>query len=1321
MDDTFELGDLFWAKVGSHPWWPCMIYYTPTGESYVRNKAGKSACYHVQFLGPLVERAWVHPGNLIPFEGKKKFDEYVQDKLKNSRDKNERAKFDSRSTSSSRNLWVQSWKEAESAMNMPSEKRMQKFGRISVKSKVRRLSKAEEGEIMQLLSSVPLTLDEEAESLAAFLREEMEIRSEKNPDVDQKLLEDELRAQWPSFDIPTKRSYLQEKLGIFSSFPQDKNTPKNKSCMELTPKAVGPKIEKTQKKRTSEMPNRYQEQRELDIEIHRLIVSPAQYRYQPVCHMCEVYSNAPGQMFKCRGPCGRLVHPTCMRYKVPPPADNSREDRFRCPECLTGDFLCRICGKPGDTSHKSTVGPVILCQSPGCGRHFHRDCLLDWPGVITRPPVNEVKLSPTGELQLVKCPAHCCTTCVSELEEPSSKNSSLPGSRDQELLQCVRCPAAFHTGDLCTPAGSVEVSLSHIVCPRHYDQTLNETNHFKTQHPNWCFQCYSTVTEKVVCETCPTVYHKTCVQPSFGVWSEDKFTCMSCRRGVFPRYAQIVWAKIQHFRWWPCEIIHARNAPINILNMVRPEGTFPIHFLGSDEYQWIARGCILPYEIGLKTNAAKDSRGTKSVERAFTRALERAPRAHQLYVNHVLKRQLPLTSMHAELLPDEELLPPAAMDADIVVHRNLDEDLKTTATANMVLIESNVQKAEASKIASLGSCCTCKSSGDSSVVKKCTQETQCLNVMASVECTRQRCSFGDKDCGNRRFCKLNQKSEHDLFNVVRTVNRGYGVKTTVSFSQHALVMEFRGEVVDLDEANRRLVEALGPSALANLNSSRKGCQPLNESYVIRLGPDRDLALDAACRGNLARFINHSCEPNLAAECWVVDGCPRLGLFATRTIDPNEELTLDYVLADFLSTGLMGSHCLCLCGTDTCVSTLHLPSSFPPVVNNATEPEVSSQLGPVSPSAPDRRRSKRTDSAHAQTLDNKPQPEKNDRSEQVLSVVNLLAAAASNRSAARRERALIQPSTAAARASKDPSTGKHNASGGTGASDAASIKSEQMSTDSNLALRPPPHEDFCYRCGDGGELLLCDKASCPKAFHLSCLGLSSPPAGIWYCPWHYCDHCGHPSTHLCWRCPNSYCTEHAMETLIQVDELDKERWNLAREGLNTVTSSALVSSFRWICADHSGMRIHGPGHRPCLVPPEPQSNGSGSKSSSSRQSKTSNKASTTSQESMRTSESLESQLQKKHEELENVEPVQNASSSPKPVSGSRAVSNEPRRVEPLKVTLKRRLKAEMAAMESVGLKSDPSNDEVRKRPASSIASPPVSDRKRPRLGKETMAK
>uniref|UniRef100_A0A4W3IL44 Nuclear receptor binding SET domain protein 3 n=1 Tax=Callorhinchus milii TaxID=7868 RepID=A0A4W3IL44_CALMI len=70
-----------------------------------------------------------------------------------------------------------------------------------------------------------------------------------------------------------------------------------------------------------------------------------------------------------------------------------------------------------------------------------------------------------------------------------------------------------------------------------------------------------------------------------------------------------------------------------------------------------------------------------------------------------------------------------------------------------------------------------------------------------------------------------------------------------------------------------------------------------------------------------------------------------------------------------------------------------------------------------------------------------------------------------------------------------------------------------------------HEDYCYRCGDGGELVMCDKKDCPKAYHLSCLNLTKPPFGKWECPWHHCDECGNPATTFCDFCPNSYCREH----------------------------------------------------------------------------------------------------------------------------------------------------------------------------------------------------
>ncbi|KAJ8388273.1 hypothetical protein AAFF_G00135340 [Aldrovandia affinis] len=71
----------------------------------------------------------------------------------------------------------------------------------------------------------------------------------------------------------------------------------------------------------------------------------------------------------------------------------------------------------------------------------------------------------------------------------------------------------------------------------------------------------------------------------------------------------------------------------------------------------------------------------------------------------------------------------------------------------------------------------------------------------------------------------------------------------------------------------------------------------------------------------------------------------------------------------------------------------------------------------------------------------------------------------------------------------------------------------------------PSEDECFRCGDGGQLVLCDKKSCTKAYHLSCLDRTKRPFGRWDCPWHHCDVCGKNSEAFCQLCPNSFCKAH----------------------------------------------------------------------------------------------------------------------------------------------------------------------------------------------------
>ncbi|KAH8871500.1 Histone-lysine N-methyltransferase NSD3 [Schistosoma japonicum] len=921
-------------------------------------------------------------------------------------------------------------------------------------------------------------------------------------------------------------------------------------------------------------------------------------------------------MFQCQGPCGRIVHPHCMRYKTPPPSDNSRPEKFRCPQCLIGEFLCSICGKPRETGSKDGAGQLYACQVINCSRHFHRDCLLGWPGILTRP--SDSAAARTTTFQILRCPAHTCNTCYLESHETDSHCLKKPGFNDGPFLECVRCPAVFHTGDLCTPAGSVEVSLSHIVCPRHFDEPLLTLTNFKTQHPNWCFHCYKSAPERIECQLCPTTYHKDCLQPSFGVLTDDKFVCRSCRRGVFPRYAQIVWVKIPQFRWWPCEIIHARNAPINILNMAHPEGSFPVHFLGSDEYQWISRNRVFPYEIGLQTTAAKDTSGSSKIEKAFSRSLHRAPKAHALYVNHVLKQGLPLMSMHAEQLPENELL-----------------------SLNTLHIE-NIKKSYESL-----TLCSCKSSAvmstDTAASSSwCLTNNECHHFLSRVECQPHICSFHETDCGNRRFNLLKNAScitaptakqgDKYAFNVIRTINRGYGLKTLTSFQQGDLVMEYSGEVIDITEANRRIVEALGPNALSNISSSRKGFHPLSETYLARFSSHLNLVLDSGTKGNLSRFINHACEPNLFPECWTVDGYPRLGLFACRFIEANEELTINYIAAQFLSTGLMAASCICLCGADTCISSLRLPISF-----QSYEEVVS-------------------DTSQNLHLTEKRKPKRFDESTLPL-----------------------EASSLSTPTSKSPPL----------------TKTCEAPTQSNLiGFNPALHEDFCYRCGDGGELILCDKSTCSKSYHLNCLGLSVPPLGIWYCPWHYCDLCGHPSNHLCWRCPNSYCEEHANHNCIQVDTLDSERWKLAKSSLNNVTNSSIVFSVRWICSDHFGLKIYGPDYRPVLC--------SDSNLSTKKVAANKNLDKMTDEDKQNGGDTNVVKCPiSKEKEVEDIVPktpdvnvskvstvLDNCITTPAVTPTTTVINSnnndqklEPRRLEPLKVTLKRRLKAELAAKEN----------------------------------------
>lgn len=147
------------------------------------------------------------------------------------------------------------------------------------------------------------------------------------------------------------------------------------------------------------------------------------------------------------------------------------------------------------------------------------------------------------------------------------------------------------------------------------------------------------------------------------------------------------------------------------------------------------------------------------------------------------------------------------------------------------------------------------------------------------ECTKA-CKCSD-DCPNR----VVQNGRKQTLSVFKTKDRGWGVRTEKSIADGQYVCEYVGEIISYEEAERRgkKYDAVGLTYLFDLDFN---------------GKDNPYTVDAAKFGNVSRFINHSCNPNLGV--WPVwtdcldPNLHKLCLFTLRKIEKYEELTFDYV-------------------------------------------------------------------------------------------------------------------------------------------------------------------------------------------------------------------------------------------------------------------------------------------------------------------------------------------------------------------------------------------------------------------------------------------
>jgi len=137
--------------------------------------------------------------------------------------------------------------------------------------------------------------------------------------------------------------------------------------------------------------------------------------------------------------------------------------------------------------------------------------------------------------------------------------------------------------------------------------------------------------------------------------------------------------------------------------------------------------------------------------------------------------------------------------------------------------------------------------------------------------------------------------------VRRSGVHGKGVFALVDIARGERIIEYVGEIISWDEAQRRHPH-----------------DPKDPNHTFYFHVDEDRVIDALYGGNASRWINHSCGPNCETD--EEDG--RIFIKARRKIKAGEELNYDYglVIDEPLTEELKADY-PCRCGTKQCRGTL----------------------------------------------------------------------------------------------------------------------------------------------------------------------------------------------------------------------------------------------------------------------------------------------------------------------------------------------------------------------------------------------------------------
>ncbi|KAF5304180.1 hypothetical protein FQR65_LT08074 [Abscondita terminalis] len=1084
--DLINVGDLLWAKIGGHPFWPCIIMPEPSTNEFKKKICSKIThhfYYHIRFFGDRGRRSWVHSLSVFPFTSK--FD--LKNQFEQSKDK---ANFIVKPSALAK--WKIAVKEAELQLNCTVDQRLQFFNEIlSLKFKK---SNEETIDLKMLEVKKELLSDCNNETAA---EEEPKLRStvadkkikrnrrEKSEETGN-VIEKKGRAKILGNVLLSEKKNKKGRKNLIEETPSDGATP-SESGSESTETfaksswksfnvddrlldanseySLSDTDSVSKSSSSTPIPNSFQEQ----VARHRRNNLFRGVNRDHVCQVCQM----PKNVFKCKGTCNGKYHYACALLEpkkdeegvpdstqtndqgvdtdttketealslaeqidikmkevmeniqndtkyadsttdyssseesncnqtaektgdvcndsllirhvtadhvsfindssddlVSVTTKNEKEDNkesepinkdFQCRYCLNAiEPPCFACGKDVSNRNESLRQK---CSLRVCGKYYHPKCLKLWPQ--TQWSFSTEKHKDSEELlDTFVCPLHVCHTCASD-----DPHTSVSRCDSTKVAKCLRCPATYHTTNYCIPAGTQILSISQIICPRHFIQDGYKKTRAKvvrTVNTPWCFIC-SKGGDLICCETCPTSVHTECLTLNF--LEDDTFICEDCETGRFPLYDEIVWVKLGSYRWWPAIILFPNEIPTNVKIIPHNSGEFVVKFFGTHDHYWVGRGRVFLFQEGDKGHCSPSK---KRVDTLFKKSIEEATYAHNIKKIFRKNKEAEMKSI---------VKPPPYIKVRV-----------NRPVGNARQFDGNVSNTTS---------CECNPSQEN----PCGPDSVCINRLLLTECDPNVCPAKEK-CNNQRF----EKRQYPPLTPYKTQGRGWGLKTLASIDKGDFVIEYVGEIIDDQEYQRRI---------------RKMHEQKDQNYYF-LTIDKDRIIDAGPKGNLARFMNHCCQPNCETQKWTVNGDTRVGLFAIVDIPADSELTFNYNLE------CIGKEKkICKCGAPNCSGFIGVK------VKDESQKKVK--------------------------------------------------------------------------------------------------KSSSTKKKKSLAPEVLKNEGPCFICGKNGEVGSCHNKICTKFYHLECVNLESWPEGKWVCPWHNCNVCTKRTIRCCVKCTNSYCPVHS-EGNVRYDKL-----------------------------------------------------------------------------------------------------------------------------------------------------------------------------------------